>query len=131
MSVDLIKASDGLSRRSRVQKSEAMVNPEVVYVGPGTKWASPIKKQDVIALISFEPDIAAAVAKRGATGHQWTQARRGTHRAAAVAQGHLYDGLFKKRHRAPGRLDAGLEMLQKPLSSSDLARAVGKALKSE
>jgi CheY-like chemotaxis protein len=29
-----------------------------------------------------------------------------------------------------GRLDAGLEMLQKPLTSSDLARAVGKVLKS-
>jgi two-component system, NtrC family, sensor kinase len=29
-----------------------------------------------------------------------------------------------------GRLDAGLEMLQKPLTSRDLARTVGKVLKS-
>jgi hypothetical protein len=68
MTVDLIKAGGGLRRPRRVQKSEAVLNPDIVYVGPGTKWACPIKKQDVVALISAEPDIAAAVAKRGWKG---------------------------------------------------------------
>jgi len=34
-------------------------------VGPGTKWANPIKRRDVEALVSTEPDIAAAVNKGG------------------------------------------------------------------
>ena len=34
-------------------------------VGPGTKWANPIKRRDVETLISSEPDIAEAC-KRGA-----------------------------------------------------------------
>ena len=37
----------------------------VVDVGPGTKWANPIKKRDVDALISSEPDIAAACERGG------------------------------------------------------------------
>jgi hypothetical protein len=36
-----------------------------VDVGPGTKWNNPIKKRDVDALLSSEPDIEAAVAKGG------------------------------------------------------------------
>jgi hypothetical protein len=39
--------------------------PDAVDVGPGTKWNNPIKKHDVEALVSSEPDIAAAVKKQG------------------------------------------------------------------
>ena len=41
------------------------VRLHVVDVGPGTKWANPIKKRDVDALISSEPDIAAACERGG------------------------------------------------------------------
>jgi hypothetical protein len=49
----------------RHQRSEALQNPDVVDVGPGTKWNSPIRRQDVQALVSSEPDIAAAVKHGG------------------------------------------------------------------
>src|SRR5262245_45454496 len=39
--------------------------PDVVDVGPGTKWQLPFKKKDIDTLVSSEPDIAAAVKQGG------------------------------------------------------------------
>jgi hypothetical protein len=47
----------------RVKRGPEHAN--AIDVGPGTKWNSPVKKRDVTALISSEPDIAAAVEKGG------------------------------------------------------------------
>lgn len=67
MSLDAIKpASAPVPRPKRVQRTRGTNEAgDVVDVGPGTKWANPIKKQDVDALVSSEPDIAAAVKARG------------------------------------------------------------------
>jgi hypothetical protein len=63
MTLDAVRAL--VRRPERYQRSEALQNPDVVDVGPGTKWNSPIKRQDVETLVSSEPDIAAAVAQGG------------------------------------------------------------------
>ena len=38
--------------------------PDAVFVGPGTKWQNPFRKQDIEAL-RVEPDIAAAYERGG------------------------------------------------------------------
>ena len=67
MSLASIKSGPvNIRRPKRVQRALATdVACNVVDVGPGTKWANPIKKRDVDALVSSEPDIAAAVRARG------------------------------------------------------------------
>ena len=67
MSLDAISPEAApLRRPQRVQRTlGTKANSDVIDVGPGTKGANPIKKQDVDALISSEPDIAAAVQARG------------------------------------------------------------------
>jgi len=55
-----------LQRPVRVQRAlNANASDEVVDVGPGTKWANPIKRRDVETLVSSEPDISAAWGKGG------------------------------------------------------------------
>jgi hypothetical protein len=50
----------------RVQRSlNSNTSGDVVDVGPGTKWANPIKRRDVETLVSSEPDIANAWWKGG------------------------------------------------------------------
>jgi len=51
-------------RRVRREKA-ASLDPNVVDVGPGTKWQLPFKKKDIDALVSSESDIAAAVNQGG------------------------------------------------------------------
>jgi len=51
--------------RRRRREKEAAVDPNVVDVGPGTKWQLPFKKKDIDTLVSSEPDIAAAVKAGG------------------------------------------------------------------
>ena len=68
MSIDaLIPTGQPLVRWPvRLQRAlNAVSGVDVVDVGPGTKWANPIKKRDVDALISSEPDIAAACERGG------------------------------------------------------------------
>ena len=68
MSIDtLIPTSKTLVQRPvRVQRAlNANASGEVVDVGPGTKWANPIKRRDVETLVSSEPDISAAWRKGG------------------------------------------------------------------
>jgi Domain of unknown function (DUF4326) len=67
MSLDVIKPKSApLRRPKRVQRSRgAKADPNVVDVGPGTKWANPIKRPDVETLVSSEPDIARAFDKGG------------------------------------------------------------------
>lgn len=36
-----------------------------IYVGPGSKWNNPFRKQDVVSLLSSQPDIAAAYQRGG------------------------------------------------------------------
>jgi len=62
MSYDGLRPS--IRRPVRVKRSTGK-HPNVVDVGPGSKWNNPIKKGDVDALVSSEPDIAAAVQKGG------------------------------------------------------------------
>jgi hypothetical protein len=65
MSLDVFKSDTPLVRRPvRLQRGAAMP-AGAVDVGPGTKWANPIKRHDVETLVSSEPDIAAACKKRG------------------------------------------------------------------
>ena len=65
MSVDGLKGVAASIRRPVRVKRSAGRQPNTVDVGPGTKWNNPIKKRDVEALVSSEPDIAAAVQKGG------------------------------------------------------------------
>jgi hypothetical protein len=67
MSLDIIKPEAApLRRPKRVQRSrDAQADPNVIDVGAGTKWASPIKRRDVETLVSSEPDIARAFYKGG------------------------------------------------------------------
>jgi hypothetical protein len=68
MSLDLIKPEGPppLLLPQRVQRSRgAKADPNVVDVGAGTKWASPIKRRDVETLVSSQPDIARAIYKGG------------------------------------------------------------------
>jgi hypothetical protein len=65
MSVDGLKGVAASIRRPVRVKRSAGTHPNAVDVGPGTKWNNPIKKRDVDALVSSEPDIAAAVRKGG------------------------------------------------------------------
>ena len=63
MTLDLLGPNLSLVRlpqRVRREINPAQ-QPNVVDVGPGTKWNNPIKKSDVMSLISSEPDIAIAV----------------------------------------------------------------------
>jgi hypothetical protein len=65
MSLDALITGKALVRRPvRLQRSR-QVPLGAVYVGPGTKWANPIKRRDVETLISSEPDVAAACKRRG------------------------------------------------------------------
>lgn len=69
MRTDTHQSPAALVRRAkRIQRTEALQNTDVVYVGPGTKWASPFRRRDVETLIRSEPDIAAAVAAAGKSG---------------------------------------------------------------
>ena len=64
MSIDTLFSSKPLVKRpNRLQRS-ARLPADAVDVGPGTKWANPIKRRDVETLVSSEPDIAEAC-KRG------------------------------------------------------------------
>jgi len=65
MSLHGVKAVAPIIRRPVRVKRSAGRQPNTVDVGPGTKWNNPIKKRDVEALVSPEPDIAAAVQKGG------------------------------------------------------------------
>jgi len=51
--------------RRRRREKDAALDPNVVDVGPGTKWQLPFKKKDVDTLVSSEADIAAAVKAGG------------------------------------------------------------------
>ena len=61
-------STDVLIRRPvRLQRERApgwQPPPDAVFVGQGTKWKNPLKKRDVVALLS-EPDIAAAYRMHG------------------------------------------------------------------
>jgi hypothetical protein len=60
MSLDVFKPNVPLVHRPvRLQRGR-LVPADAVDVGPGTKWANPIKRQDVETLLSSEPDIASA-----------------------------------------------------------------------
>ena len=68
MTLDLLKSDAQLvhlSKRVQRARSSAKGQDGVVDVGPGTKWDNPIRKPDVMSLVSSEPDIAAAVTARG------------------------------------------------------------------
>jgi Domain of unknown function (DUF4326) len=65
MSVNDLKGGAPTIRRPVRMKRSTGKHPHAVDVGPGTKWNNPIKKRDVDALVSSEPDIAAAVQKGG------------------------------------------------------------------
>jgi Domain of unknown function (DUF4326) len=65
MSLDIFKPEAAPVRRPARLKRTREGHPDAVDVGPGTKWNNPIKKKDVDALISSEPDIAAAVQSNG------------------------------------------------------------------
>jgi hypothetical protein len=67
MSLDIIKPESAhLPLPKRVQRSRGVkADPNVVDVGAGTKWASPIRRRDVETLVSSEPDIARAFYKGG------------------------------------------------------------------
>lgn len=65
MSLNTLNADPGRAPpRVRFTRGDG-THPQAVNVGPGSKWNNPIKKKDVDALISSEPDIAAAVANGG------------------------------------------------------------------
>lgn len=51
--------------RRRRREKQAALDPNVVDVGPGTKWHLPFKKKDIDTLLSSEADIAAAVKAGG------------------------------------------------------------------
>ena len=67
MSIDALTAGKPLLKRPvRIQrKLGGKMGPNVVDVGPGTKWHNPVKRRDVETLVSSEPDIAAACSKGG------------------------------------------------------------------
>ena len=55
-----------LNKPRRLRREKAVtLDRNVVDVGPGTKWQLPFKKRDIDALVSSEPDIAAAVKQSG------------------------------------------------------------------
>lgn len=65
MSLDALLTGTPLVRRpKRLQRSRTLP-AGALDVGPGTKWSTPIKPHDVKALLSSEPDIAAAYKKGG------------------------------------------------------------------
>ena len=65
MSIDALITSKPLMKWPvRLQRSRQLF-AGAVDVGPGTKWANRIKRCDVEALISSEPDIAEACKHRG------------------------------------------------------------------
>ena len=67
MTLDSLNAGARLVRMpKRVHRERfATGRQNVVDVGPGTKWNNPVKKSDVMSLVSTEPDIAAAVEAGG------------------------------------------------------------------
>jgi hypothetical protein len=68
MSIDALipTGKTPVHRPVRVRRAlNANASGEVVDVGPGTKWANPIKRRDVETLVSSEPDISAAWRKGG------------------------------------------------------------------
>jgi len=67
MSLDaLLTGKRPISRPQRFQRTlGSKTAPNVVDVGPGTKWANPVKKRDVDALVSSEPDIEEAFNRGG------------------------------------------------------------------
>lgn len=72
-----------LERPVRLQRSatrEALPG-EAVFVGPGTKWANPLKKRDTDALRG-EPDIEAAYQRGG-----WREAAKLLYREYLAEQG--------------------------------------------
>ena len=50
-------------RRGRTSQAKSVEDP--AYVEPGSKWNNPIKKRDVDALLTSEPDIATAYERGG------------------------------------------------------------------
>ena len=67
MSLDaILTGKRPISRPQRFQRTlGSKTAPNVVDVGPGTKWANPVKKRDVDALVSSEPDIEEALNRGG------------------------------------------------------------------
>ena len=65
MSIDALISGKSLVRRPVRLKRSAKLPVGAVDVGPGTKWANPIKRRDVETLVSSEPDIAEACKRRG------------------------------------------------------------------
>ena len=68
MTLDFLKSDAQLvhlPKRVQRARSPARQHNGVVDVGPGTKWDNPIRKSDVMSLVSSEPDIDAAVEARG------------------------------------------------------------------
>ena len=67
MTLDSLNTDPSLVRTpKRVQRERfAAGRHNVVDVGSGTKWNNPVKKSDVMSLMSTERDIAAAVDARG------------------------------------------------------------------
>jgi hypothetical protein len=57
MALDLLTRRPQRLKRERTPGWQLPAN--AVFVGQGTKWKNPLKKRDVVALLS-EPDIAAA-----------------------------------------------------------------------
>jgi Domain of unknown function (DUF4326) len=78
-------ALDLLTRRpERLQRERTagwQLPDNAVFVGQGTKWKNPLKKRDVVTLLS-EPDIAAAYKTRG-----WQAAANIAYRDYLVEEG--------------------------------------------
>ena len=63
MALDILNTDPAFARTPKRVRRErfAAGRYNVVDVGSGTKWNNPVKKSDVMSLVSTEPDIAAAV----------------------------------------------------------------------
>ncbi len=64
MSIDALISKPLVTRPVRLKRG-VKLPAGAVDVGPGTKWANPIKRCDVETLVSSEPDIAEACKRRG------------------------------------------------------------------
>ena len=65
MSIDVFLSSKPLVKLPKRLRRSAELPAGAVDVGPGTKWANPIKRRDVETLVCSEPDIAEACRLRG------------------------------------------------------------------
>jgi Domain of unknown function (DUF4326) len=65
MAIDSLMTSKTLVKRPRRLQRHAKLPAGAVYVGPGSKWANPIRRLDVESLVSSEADIAEACERGG------------------------------------------------------------------